>query len=87
MLSPLRTTCAAKKQKVVFERVDKFIVKSTNTSNKLQHNATVSIRGIIIVHIAPRDTSPRAMAMHQSRLVINTNHRIDMFDSRIMISL
>ena len=53
------------------ERVDKFIDKA-NTSNKLQHNATVSIRGTIKDHTAPRDYSPNAMAEHQLRLVINT---------------
>ena len=50
--------------------VDKFIVKSIILPTNCSIYVTVSIRGIISVHTAPRNKSPRTVAEHQLRLVI-----------------
>ena len=52
-----------------FKREWTSLLNKANTSNKLQHFTTVSIRGIISVHIALGDCSPNTLAEHQLRLV------------------
>ena len=57
-------------------RVDKFIVKSRILPTNCSIFATVSIRGIIKDHTAPRNKSPRTVAEHQLRLVIKCKANI-----------
>ena len=66
------------------ERVDKFIVKSITLPTNCRKYATVSIRGIISVHTAPRNKSPRTVAEHQLRLVIKKQSKYK-YIQRLMI--